>query len=275
MSNILQAIADEVEALTDPHEHSEPRYDEQGKPAEPHKTIVPGLIEQLRTLAEPGNDGNSGSGGSRESVPVAIDAVSLIASIEYGSAKRLADAIERGARVERRQGAESCLRALVGIAARLPYNRTRAEPYRCRGCVHAGRRGDEIWLPCRACEPTVQTELLREVRSWRWQAEIITGWRTPPRELTAPCPGCESRGTLLAYADPDNPQAKCTECGLTWSQQPEDGGGDIGMLSRYVIEYGRQSAEANAAARSAAVAERRRVDGERPRDTPEVQPAAG
>lgn len=316
MSNTIQDIADAVEALTDPHQHSEPRYDDDGKPAKPHVTIVRGLIEQLRTEAEPGNDGGQGGTGGRESVPVAIDAVSLLGAIEYGSARRLTGAIERGAHVERRRGAEDCLRALVGIAGQFPHSRTRVDPYICSGCVIRARPGDpaddpywaefvdrsssrsaltpgevdallaearqgcapnrvdlEHWAPCHRCEPTVQTELLSEARSWMWQAEIITGWRTPPRMLPAPCPACEAKGTLLAYADPDNPQAKCTGCGAQWAQDCDEDVKPIGLLAAHVIAYAGKTADERAKARTEAVEERRRRDGEPKRDTPEVQVA--
>ncbi len=279
MSDVIQAIADEVEHLADPRQHSEPRWywdvQRHRKPLEPHRTTVPGLVEQLRQLAQPGASVEAGSNGYNESAPAAVDAVSLLGSIEFGSYRRLTDAIERGARVERRRGAEACLRALVGIAGQFPYRRDRVNPYRCQLCVAAGRRGDEIYAPCRACEPTVQLELLRELRSWRYQAEIIAGWRSPPMLLPAPCPltDCGAKGSLLAYADPDNPQARCTSCGAQWAQVPEEGVGSIAVLAKHVDAYAGQSQESRAKARTEAVEERRRRDGEKPRDTQGVQVA--
>ncbi len=317
MSNTLQDIAEVIEALTDPHHHAEPRYDEDGKPTKPHITVVRGLIEQLRTEAEPGNDGGQGGTGGRESVPVAIDAVSLLGAIEYGAARRLASAIERGARVERRQGAEDCLRALVGIAGQFPHSRTRVDPYLCPGCVTRARPTDpaddpywaefiaratsrnnltpaqvdallvearqecapaqvelEHWAPCHHCEPTVQKELLSEVRSWMWQAEIITGWRIPPRLLPAPCMVCDAKGTLLAYADPANPQARCTGCGTQWAQDCDEEIRPIGLLADHVRAYAGRTEEERRRARAEAVAQRRRRDGEPERDTQEGTAAA-
>lgn len=279
---ILDDIADAISALTDPRQHSEPRYtwdaNRHRKPLPPHITTVPGLIQQLRDLAEPGVDGEAGGGaGGRESVPVAVDAVSLLGSIEYGAARRLADEIERGAREEPRTGAEDCLRALVGLAPRMPHSRTRVDPYLCTGCLtrtardgNPGRRDLEHWLPCHHCTPTTQTELLREVRSWQWQADIIAGWRTPPRMLPAPCPlpDCGAKGTLLAYADPDNPRARCTGCGAQWASDPGDGEGQITVLAAHVTAYAGRSREQRDLARAEAVAARRRRDGEPVHDTP-------
>ncbi len=277
MPNILQDIADEVEQLTDPRQHSEPRWEwdtnRNKKPLPPHITTVPGLIQQLRDLAEPGNDGGEGGDAGAHSVPLRLSATSLLASIEYGAAKRLTDAIRSGMRVERREGAEDCLRALVGLAGQFQHDRSRTNPYRCDGCAareHTDRPGEEHWLPCHRCQPTTQKELLREVRSWRWQAEIIAGWRAKPRPLPAPCPVCESHGTLVAYAEQDNPRARCTECGEQWAKDPDDHEGHIGVLSEHVIAYGKRVGERRAAARTAAVDERRRQAGAPSRDTPKV-----
>ncbi len=265
-ADALANIADAAEALCDPREHTEPRWgwdhNHNRKPLEPHRTTVPGLVEQLRVVAEPGNDGGVGGGAGPRSVPVAIDAVSLLAAIAHGAQKRLTDAVRGGYRAEHRTGVEACIRAMVGVAPQLPHNRTRVDPYACPGCAARGGRNDrEHWLPCHHCQPTTQTELSSELRSWQWQAEIIVGWRTPPRELTAPCPACEAKGTLLAYAHPDNPSARCVGCGAQWSQEPGRGEGHIGVLSEHVVEYGRQIRAQQAQARTRAVQARRRREG--------------
>lgn len=276
MSDVLTAIKDESDLLTNTRQHSEPRWERDEhrnkKPAKPHITTVPGLIQQLRDLAAPGAATQAGSNGFNEAAPVAMDAVSLLASIEHGAAKRLHDAAAAGERFDRRLTAEDCLLALVGLVPRWPYNRTRVEPYRCEGCAAAGRTGQEHWSPCHHCTPNVQTELLREFRSWRYQAEIIAEWRTPPRELPAPCPQCGGR-PVLAYADPDNARARCAECDAQWAQEPGDDEGHIDILSRYVQHYTETAAAKRAAARTAAVEQRRREAGEPRRDTPEGQPA--
>lgn len=230
MSDTLTDIAEAAQALTDPRQHAEPRWEwdanRNRKPLPPHRTTVPGLIQQLRDDAEPGVDGDAGSGGSAKSVPVAIDAVSLLASISFGAAMR---AKQWGVNLDERTTPEEHIRGLVGMAK--------------------ARNSDE------------QIELRRELRSWQWQAEIITGWRTPPRELVAPCPQCTARGTLLAYAIEDNPRARCVGCGAAWAEIPRDDEGSIRILAAHVTAYQRRAGVTMAAARAAAVAERRRLEG--------------
>lgn len=230
MSDTLSDILDSAEALTDPRQHSEPRYEwdanRNKKPVDPYRTIVPGLIQQLRDQAEPGVDGDQGGAGGPRSVPVAIDAVSLLASIALGAQMR---AKRWGINLDERTTPEEHIRGLVGLA---------------------GRRASDD-----------QIELRRELRSWQWQAEIITGWRTPPRELVAPCPQCNARGTLLAYAAEDNPRARCVGCGAGWAEIPQHDEGSIRILAEHVIGYQRKAGTKMAAARSAAVADRRRMEG--------------
>lgn len=230
MADTLQDIADAAQALTDPRQHAEPRWEwdtnRNRKPLPPHRTTIPGLIQQLRDQAEPGVDGDAGGAGGPKSVPVAIDAVSLLASISLGAAMR---AKQWGVNLDERTTPEEHIRGLVGLAGR--------------------RTSDE------------QHELRRELRSWQWQSEIITGWRTPPRELVAPCPQCGARGTLLAYAAEDNPRARCVGCGAAWAELPQHDEGSIRILAEHVVAYQRQAGVTMAAARAAAVADRRRREG--------------
>ncbi len=261
MRDTLQDIYDAAEALCDGREHSEPRYLEDGhgalKPTKPHKTIVPGLIEQLRQAAEPGADGETGGRGGPESVPVAIDAVSLLASIAFGAAKRVGDARRVGIRVDRRDTPEGDIRALVGVAARLPATRTRVEPYRCPTCAD----GIEHWAPCHHCQPTTQGELAGELTAWQRQAEVITGWRTAAKALLAPCPMCEARGTLLASPDPADLKAWCIGCEHFWCEDPGENEGHIGLLARHVMTYQDMTHEERREYRRAAVEARQRSEG--------------
>lgn len=249
----LTDIRDAADALTDPRHHAEPRYEwdanRNRKPLPAHKTTVPGLIQQLRDLAEPGVDGEAGAGGGRESVPVAIDAVSLLAAVEYGAAKRILDAVVGGYRVERQATAEGNIRALVGLAPSLPSGRTRTDPTRCGG--HTAH-----WNPCATCQPTTQHELAADLRSWQHQAEVIAEWRTPAQPLPAPCPECDARGALLARADGAEAAAWCTACSRRWESEAE-----VAILARHVADHVRRSGEASREARARAVAERRRREG--------------
>jgi hypothetical protein len=256
MPDLLADIAEAAEALADGRHHTEAVYRDHDDKRTNHTTVVPGLIQQLREAAEPGNDGEEGGRGGRESVPVAIDAVSLLAAVSFGAAKRIHDAIADGLRVEARTDAEGNIRALVGIAARLPYDRTRVDGYLC-----GGAHGWEYWVPCHRCQPTTQVELRSELMSWRWQAEIVTGWRTPPVPLLAPCPACDARGTLLAYPDPADTKARCTGCGQEWAKDPAEHEGAIGMLARHVETYQDMSHEDRREFRRLAVERRQRAEG--------------
>lgn len=235
MSDTFTDLAEAAEALTDARSHAEPLYrdDEHGnpRPGKPHKTIVPGLIQQLRDQAEPGADGETGGRGGPESVPVAIDAVSLLAAISFGAARR---AGQWGVELGQRRTPEDYIRGLVGVANR--------------------RNSDE------------QFELCRELQSWRRQAEIITGWQNPPKELLAPCPACDARGTLLAQPkDQGLSTAWCTGCGQWWAEDPGEKEGHIGLLARHVIAYQDMGFDERREYRKAAVERRRRYEGKEPR----------
>lgn len=230
MSDTLTDIAEAAEALCDPRRNVEHRWEwdrnRNRKPLPDHVTTVPGLIQQLRDVAEPGIDGSDGGHAGPGSVPVVISAVSLLAAIAFGAQFR---AKRWGINLDERVTPEDHIRGLVGLASRRP--------------------SDD------------QLELRRELRSWGWQAEIITGWRTPPRELIAPCPSCDARGTLLAYAHPDNPRARCVGCGAGWAEIPHDDEGSIRILAAHVTAYQRRSGLTMAQARTAAVEARRRREG--------------
>ncbi|HLL69000.1 MAG TPA: hypothetical protein VK453_25295 [Micromonosporaceae bacterium] len=218
-------ITTAAEALCDARENTEQRHgvDEDGKHLRPHRTIVPGLIEQLRQATEPGVDGGAGGEGGPESVPVVIDAVSLLASIEHGSRWR---AIAWGVKGERRT-AEDYIRGSVGVANSRPYDEQ---------CLFAA-----------------------ELQSWQRQAEVITGWQTPSRHLNAPCPvvECGAMGSLLARVDPSKgPSATCIACGSRWVDTNE-----VNVLAEHVLRYHRSADARMRSARTRAVDERRRRDG--------------
>lgn len=214
---LLADIAEHADALTDPRPHVEVLAADsgRGKPVR-RSTVVPGLLAQLAGAAEPGVDGQTGGHGGAESCPVTIDAVSLHAAISYGAAKRILDH-----NLTPRPTVESNVRAVVGLAGDLD--------------------SDEL------------RQVRDELGSWRRQAEVITGWRTPARELPAPCPSCETKGTLLARVDPRQ-EAWCVACGARW------GVDEVGVLARHVSAYRARAEDASAAARTAAVVRRRAAD---------------
>lgn len=201
---LLADIADAADALTDPRRHIEPIYD-----ADQHRnkrmrrvyaTTVPGLIQQLREAAEPGTTGDTTGVRSipDSRPPLALNAVSLLAAIEYGAARRC---LAMGAAP--RDTVESTIRMFVGESGQ--------------------------W------DSDTQRSLAGELRSWRVQAEVITQWRADPVELLAPCPAevepgwiCNARGTLLA--DPDTGTARCVACGAKWS--PDDAAAKGGLFDQ-------------------------------------------
>jgi hypothetical protein len=224
--DILADIADASEALCDPHPHAEPRYEwdanRNRKPIAPHRTVVPGLIQQLRELAEEGTPAADGMGVRsipESRPPGAFDAVSLLAAISFGAAWRMSGPRDEGGlALAARPDPEGNVRALVGAAPTL--------------------------------DSDLQRDIRHELQSWQRQAEVILGWRQPPIELVAPCPvvdidghgtPCGARGTLLA--DRDGKGARCVKCGAFWDET------SVGVLLGHVQAYTDQSRRAAEAAR--------------------------
>ncbi|MGI5247789.1 DUF7341 domain-containing protein [Dactylosporangium sp. CA-139066] len=208
MSDTLTDIADAAEALCDARQHAEPRYEwdanRNKKPIAPHRTIVPGLIQQLRDLAEEGSA--SGDETGVRSVPDSrppgeFDAVALIAAVTFGAAWR---AGQLG--LQPRDTAEANIRAIVGAASSI--------------------------------DSDTQRDIRHELTSWRRQADVILGWEQPPIELVAPCPivdtdgagtPCGARGSLLAQRDGTG--ARCVKCGAAWDER------DVALLFEHVKRY--------------------------------------
>lgn len=187
----LVDIRDNADALCNPYLHVEPRWtwdhNRHRKPDDPHKVTLPGLIQQLRDMTEPGTaeEGAAAKAIPESKPPVSLDAVSLLAVIEFGAARRC---LEHGLTV--RDTAEGNIRALVGKAGSIDSDRQRV--------------------------------LASELRSWKNQAEVVCRWRNGALELVCPCPaqldGCGSRGTLLA--NPETEAVWCIACSHEWA--PED-----------------------------------------------------
>lgn len=194
-NRLLADIAESADALTDSRQHRESRHgwdhNRHRQELADHITVIPGLIQQLRDLAEPGT-GEEGPGARSipdSRPPVDLDAVSLLHAIEYGAAKRVLDL---GLAV--RDSAESNLRAIVGAASQQSSD--------------------------------VQQSIAREVRSWHMQAEVICRWRTGAVDLRSPCPatvldprtGSERQcGARTVVANADTYAAWCVTCGAEWS----------------------------------------------------------
>lgn len=238
----LADIRDAASALADAREHREPRghtwdSNRNKKTLDPHKTIIPGLIQQLRDLAEPGSGSDSpGARSAPESRPPGnLEAVSLLASIELGVGRKQVEyrdlfrAYPQLLRtLERRDNAESNMRGLVGVADALDYNR--------------------------------QDDLARELKSWRRQAAILCRWEDGAVELVAPCPAeldsgrlCGARGSLRVSATTE--AAWCKTCAALW--EPDQTGSLFEHVRRHAEATRRQAdaAKAQVRARKAAVRE--------------------
>lgn len=221
-TNALERIADNADALTDPRQHTEPRYtwdhNRNRKPAKPHRTTIPSLIQQLRDLArEISPNPDSGTRTIPDSTPPGqFSAVDLLATIAYGAARWAHDTNTKPRPTE-----EETIRALVGTASNL--------------------------------DSDTRHQLAADLSNWRRQAETITQWRTPAMTVPAPCPinTCGRNGTLLAHTGTTGDQAWCSACGASWDHNT------IGILARHVVAHREASDAARTAARTKAIAERR------------------
>lgn len=218
---ILDDLREAADALRYNRHHVEPRHEwhPDGTVAgtlAPHRTTQPSLLQQLRDMCEPGADGEAGGAGGPESVPLQIDAASLLASITVGVRMR-----SLTWQIEGRDTLEDQIGGLIGAA----------------------NTSDR------------QKVLCSELRSWRYQAEVVCGWKDKARPLPAPCPECHKRGSLMARVD--GSAASCVECGHDWDEVT------VHELAKHVTRYREQADAANRQARTRAVAERRRRNGER------------
>lgn len=193
-----------MEELCDPHRHSEPIPDR-----DKHRnrvmrrvwtTTQPGLLAQLlEAYAEAASslqEGTGVRGVPRSRPPGSWEALAAHSAITV-AAHRWCWQL----RIEPRETVEKTLRRLVGAV------------------------------------PTDQLgALLADVRRWRHQAAVATGWATPAYAPTTPCPQCGKPGSLrinlgLQVASCTNPAVGEDDepvCGATWDPDT------IGLLARYI-----------------------------------------
>jgi len=103
----------------------------------------------------------------------------------------------------------------------------------------------------------VRARLEKDLRRWHRVAQHVTGWRTPPAEVRAPCPAlterdgqtveCQRRTLRVNYQDAE---AYCSSCGTTWDRAT------VGLLAETVRAYNATSAADVRVARARARAER-------------------
>ncbi len=229
-NDLLMDRRDTADQLTDPRHHREPRY---GTDAHKHRIVVghhittqPGLLAQLAAMAYPGAGSDEADSGGGRAVPGSrppgdLDAISAYVAITI--------AVTRwcwSLRLDLRDTVESNLRQVVATAI--------------------GRSDRDV-----------QITLLSEMRSWRNQAEAITGWRRSAVQLPQPCPHCGERQLRVNV---EGPAARCLACGVQWDAET------VGVLARVLEAYRLDAHERAVAARTAARTRQDARDGQMPAD---------
>lgn len=219
-AQMLADIAALVEELCDPHQHTEPIHDRDHhrnrRMRRAWTTTHPGLLAQLAEAVTDATsvteDGPTSRGVPRSRPPGSWEALAAHSAITV--------AVHRWCwrlRLDPRDTAENTIRLLVG-----------AVPTDQLGC------------------------LLADLRSWRHQAAVMTGWTTPAYAPSVPCPMCETPGSLRVNLA--RQVAVCTNralddngalvCGASW--EPDS----IGLLARYIAALTEQPPVRRAPVRS-------------------------
>jgi hypothetical protein len=194
----LATSADAVDALTNPVQVREPIYEGTGnrrRLVREWRTTAPPLLTQLAASIQPGVAYLEDTSGHvrttpRSMPPARLDAINALLRIEIGSAVWCG----KGG-IKARDSVPSNLRALVGA------------PWHSDDAI----------------------ELLRDLRRWYGWAATLTGWERPPWRPDAPCPMCETHGTLRVRLD--RKTAVCVECGSVWNEAT------VGLLGEYVKRW--------------------------------------
>lgn len=215
-------LADLAEELCDGRQHVEriPYWDtNRNRKYHVHKVVLPGLLQQMADLFIPSSNPDGGSTAATSKPPVNWAALADHMTIAADVAKWCLDL-----GIPQRDTVEGNIRALVGAAGNL--------------------------------DSDTRDRLTRDMRRWHRIAEYITGWRTPPAEVRAPCPAlndegreCKARTLRVNLA---TSEAYCATCGTTWDHT------NIGLLAETVRAYNRVAqAEAEVAKARARAAKRR------------------
>jgi hypothetical protein len=201
VADLLDAIRDTADELTEPHQHTERIRDWDGNrnpKYRTHATVQPGLLAQLYDAVAPTGVPAEGSvvAAFASRPPLALEAFDRYTSIGaavYGWCRSL--------NLEPRRTIESNIRALVGAAATL--------------------------------DPDVARALLSDLRQWRRWAAVLTGWEKIITLYRVPCPlpDCAQPGTLRINLT--NATAMCRDCGATWG----DDDGSIHILANHVATH--------------------------------------
>lgn len=205
-------LADLADALCQPAQHVEriPEWDRnRNKKFRTHRTTMPGLLQQMADLMLPGADPDAGSGKPGSRPPGNWAALADHALITVEVSRWCWDL-----RLDLRDTVEGNVRQLVGAVS----------------------------------DSDARARLEKDVRRWHRVAQHVTGWRTPPAEVRAPCPGwddrreaeCKRRTLRVNYTDHE---AYCSSCGTTWTAD------NIGLLAETVRAYNAASGASAVAAR--------------------------
>jgi hypothetical protein len=207
-------LADLADALCQPGQHVEriPYWDDnRNRKHRTHRTTMPGLLQQMADLMLPGADPDAGPGKPGSRPPGNWAALADHSLITAEVSRWCWDL-----RLDIRGTVEGNLRQLVGAVS----------------------------------DSDARTRLERDVRRWHRVAQHVTGWRTPPAEVRAPCPAltdrdgtmelCNRRTLRVNYADAE---AYCSSCGTTWDRDT------VGLLAETVRAYNAASGASAVAAR--------------------------
>ncbi len=197
----LVEIAVLAEELCDPREHVEQLWgwtkSRHRKVTGVHKTVQPGLVEQLRAavhepagvLEEEGRRGRSNP--SRP--PLQLEALARLLDIGLFSNEWMS-----ATRLEHRGGIEANIRALVGAVGGM--------------------------------DRDLQHHLLHDLRRWRGWAAVMSGWALPPYQPHVVCPRSECGQLGMIRIILERKTGLCVACQTVW----DDRDGSINVLARHI-----------------------------------------
>lgn len=198
MADVLAAIRDTADDLTEPHQHRERIRDwdsNRNAKYRVHTTTQPGLITQLGQAVTHTNGVTEGSfgGGYGSRPPLALEALSRHLAITVQVMDWCA---HLGLTV--RATVESNIRALVGAAATLDHDDARA--------------------------------LLSDLRRWRGWCAVLTGWEKLHQPAGVACLVVDCAQVNTLRINLTNKTAMCRACGSTWAEHD----GSLGILAKHI-----------------------------------------
>jgi hypothetical protein len=205
-------LVDYVRELTENHQHRE-HYQIEHRGTwygRDHVTTVPPLITQLWTSDVPSNaDAGGGARPGFASTPTArIDAMDTAVRIDIGAHRWVTDLGEPARSLD----TVALVRQLHGLSA---------SAHRCHRSAPLRDKATK-----QVCCTQHAIEL--DVRSWWTQAQIVTGWQSPPWRPDATCPACGERGTVRIRLVEQIGMCTNDACRSTWDHAT------IGLLAEHI-----------------------------------------